>query len=116
MEAGPGAYSSSTLTESWERDSDPPGEVHALCADAGFEAGFWRPLAGLTPDPVGWTLPGREAILVLEGRARIEIEGGPTLELGPGAMASLPDGAVTTWHLTPDFKEFWVLCEPVAEP
>ena len=72
--------------------------------------------AGLTPDPVRWTLPAREAILVLEGRARIEIEGGPTLELKPGAMASLPEGATTTWHLTPDFKEFWVLSKPVAEP
>jgi len=116
MEAGPGVYVSSALTENWEQDTDPPGEVHVVCAEAGFAAGLWRPLAGVTPEPVRWTLPGRETILVLEGRARIEIEGGPTLELEPGAVASLPSGAVTTWHLTPDFKEFWVLGEPVVEP
>jgi uncharacterized cupin superfamily protein len=63
----------------------------------------------VTPDPVRWTLPAREAILVLKGGARIEIEGGPTLELSVGSIASLPEGARTAWQLTPDFTEFWVL-------
>ena len=35
--------------------------------------------------------------------------GGPTLELRPGVMASIPGGTETTWHLTPPFKEFWVI-------
>jgi uncharacterized cupin superfamily protein len=48
-------------------------------------------------------------VLVPEGAARIEIEGGPELELKGGDMACLPEGAVTTWHLTLPFKEFWVL-------
>jgi uncharacterized cupin superfamily protein len=47
--------------------------------------------------------------LVLEGAARIEIEGGPVLELAVGDLASLPAGARTTWHLTTPFKEFWVI-------
>jgi uncharacterized cupin superfamily protein len=47
--------------------------------------------------------------LVLEGEARIEIEGGPELNLKQGDMARLPKGAVTTWHLTLPFKEMWVL-------
>jgi uncharacterized cupin superfamily protein len=109
VEIAPGIYVSSTQAADWERDSDPPGEVHWLCEDAGIEAGLWRPLAGVTPDSVQWTLPGREAILVLEGQARIEIEGGPTLELKPGSVASLPAGTRTTWQVTADFKEFWVL-------
>jgi uncharacterized cupin superfamily protein len=109
VEVVPGVYSSGASAEDWEQDSDPPGEVHVLCENVEMEAGLWRPLAGVTPDPVQWTLPTREAILVLEGRARIEIEGGPTLELQPGSMASLPGGARTTWHVTADFKEFWVL-------
>jgi uncharacterized cupin superfamily protein len=113
MEAVPGVYVSSTQTDGWERDSDPPGEVHVLCEAADMEAGLWRPLEGVTPDPVHWTLPAREAILVLAGQARIEIEGGSTLELKPGSLASLPAGARTTWHVTADFKEFWVLTVPV---
>ncbi len=115
MEVVPGVYLSSSLPETWERDADPPGEVHIVCADAQLESGLWRPLTGVTPDPVRWTLPARETILVLQGSGHIEIEGGPTLDLKPGAIASLPGGAVTTWHVTPDFKELWVLGEQVTE-
>ena len=43
------------------------------------------------------------------GAAKIEIEDGPTLELGVGDIASMPEGAVTTWHLSPGFRELWVL-------
>jgi ethanolamine utilization protein EutQ (cupin superfamily) len=50
-------------------------------------------------EPVRWILPARETFIVLEGEARIEIAGGPTLELTPGSMASLPKGAETTWYL-----------------
>jgi uncharacterized cupin superfamily protein len=39
---------------------------------------------------------------------RIEIQDGPTLELGPGDIASMPKGATTTWHPSPDFKEVWL--------
>ena len=46
---------------------------------------------------------------MLEGEVTIEIAGGPTLELKPGDLASLPAGLATTWHITPPFKEFWVL-------
>jgi uncharacterized cupin superfamily protein len=34
---------------------------------------------------------------------------GPVLELKAGDMACLPEGSVTTWHLTLPFKEMWVL-------
>jgi uncharacterized cupin superfamily protein len=44
-----------------------------------------------------------------EGAARIEINDGPTLQLGIGDVASIPAGAETTWHLTVPFREFWVL-------
>ena len=109
MRVEPGVYLSNTLTEEWELDSDPPGELHVLCDDVEMQAGLWRPVAGITPEPVTWTLPAREVILVLEGRASIEIEGGPTLEVQAGSMASLPKGARTTWRVTADFKELWVL-------
>jgi quercetin dioxygenase-like cupin family protein len=56
-------------------------------------------------------LPATQVLLVLEGEARIEIEGGPEVILKEGDMASLPKGAVTTWHLTLPFKELWVLAD-----
>ena len=52
-------------------------------------------------------LHARETIVVLVGSVRIEIKDGPTLDLGVGDMASMPKGAVTTWHPSPDFKEIW---------
>ena len=100
---------SNTSTEEWQPDSDPPGEVHFFCDADGIQAGLWRPLEGVTPDPVSWVLPAREVVLVLQGEGRIEVEGRTTIELSPGTMVSLPRGARTTWHITPDFKEFWTL-------
>jgi len=47
-----------------------------------------------------------------EGTARIAIEGGPTLDLGVGDIASLPKGAVTTWELTLPYKEMWFFGRP----
>ena len=52
-------------------------------------------------------LPARETIVVLAGSVRIEVEDGPTLDLGVGDMASMPKGAVTTWYPSADFKEIW---------
>jgi len=109
MEIAPGIHLSNTRVEDWQEDTDPPGEVHVLCVEGELQAGLWRPLAGVTPDPVQWIVSAREVVLVLEGRATVEVEGGPTLELEPGSMASLPGGARTTWWTTPDFKELWVL-------
>ena len=53
--------------------------------------------------------PAVQVLVVLEGEARIEISGGPTLELKTGDMAALPKGVATRWHLTLPFKEMWVL-------
>jgi uncharacterized cupin superfamily protein len=58
----------------------------------------------------------RETLLVLEGAARIEIDGGPTIILQVGDLASLPKGAVTTWHLTLPFKELWFFGRPYEMP
>ena len=108
MESAPGVFVSSTATDEWEPDPEVGGDVHVLCTDVGVEAGmsrFGTPL----PEPIRYSPPGRETILVLEGAARIEIEDGPTLELTAGSIASIPAGAKTTWHVTTPFKEFWVI-------
>ena len=63
-------------------------------------------------DPDPWLVTERETIVVLEGAARIEIAGGPTLELEVGDMASIPKGALTTWHLTQPYREIWFFARP----
>jgi uncharacterized cupin superfamily protein len=53
-----------------------------------------------------WRQPGRSE------SARIDIKHGPTITLRAGDLASLPKGAVTTWHLTLPFKELWFFGRP----
>ncbi len=107
MSVSQGVFASSLSTSEWEPDPDVPGLMHILCSTGGVEAGLTR--VDHSDGPIEWTPPTREVLLVLEGRARIEIRDGDTLDLGPGDMASLPKGAVTTWFLTTPFREFWVL-------
>ena len=105
MEVHPGIHVSNVGTGPWTPDPEVGGEMSVLVERADAFAGMSR---FTEVDLVGpWTLPARETILILEGAARIEIAGGPTLELRVGDMASLPQGAVTTRHLTLPFKELW---------
>jgi hypothetical protein len=65
-------------------------------------------------DPGGGVLPTRSSRTARRWPGsgspdrRIEIEAGPTLDLAVGDMASMPKGAVTTWHPSADFKEIWL--------
>jgi uncharacterized cupin superfamily protein len=49
-----------------------------------------------------------ETLIVLEGRIRLEMAGGPTLELGPGESASFVGGARGAWSLVEDTRLFFV--------
>lgn len=58
----------------------------------GVERGIWQIEPGVARD-----VEADEIFVVLEGRATIEIEGGPTLEVGPGDVCVFDKGAKTTW-------------------
>ena len=109
MSVAPGVFVSSVSTTDWEKDPELPTLVHVLCEADGLEAGLTR--IDEMDGPISWTPPSREVLLVLEGRARIEIAGAEPLDLGPGDMASLPPGVETTWQVTTPFRELWVLAE-----
>src|SRR4249919_1537902 len=88
---GGGIHVSRIDSEDWEPDDDVGGSTHMLFEDGETAGGLWK----LEPDsrgPQAHELPARETIVVLEGAVRIEIEGGPTLELGVGDMASMRAG------------------------
>jgi uncharacterized cupin superfamily protein len=98
---------SSAPDDRWEPDPDVGGEMNTLYRNGSTEAGlsrFREPVDRFT-----WTLPARETFYVLEGAARVEIDGGRTIEVGVGDMATIPKGAVTTWHLSTPFTDFYVL-------
>jgi len=104
---GDGVYVSRIDSEEWEPDEETGGWVHMLFEDGTAMGGLWKPGSAAGPAE-GLALHARETIVVLQGTVRIEVQDGPTLELGTGDMASLPEGAVTTWHPSSDFKEVWV--------
>jgi uncharacterized cupin superfamily protein len=108
MEPHPGVFVSSASTDAWVSDPEVPGSVmHELVHADGVVAGMTR--FTQQGDPVTWTPEQREVAIILEGSVRIEITGGPTLELGVGDLFSIPPGVETTWHVTTPFKEMWVL-------
>ena len=113
MELHPGVFVSNVITNEWQPDPEVGGEIHVLVEEETAYCGMSRftTRAGLER----WTLPERETVLVLEGSARIEIDGGPTLELAVGDMASLPKGAVTTWHMTLPYREIWFFGRPYEQ-
>jgi uncharacterized cupin superfamily protein len=108
MEVHPGVFVSNVGTEDWRPDPEvgSGAEEHVLLDTGSLRAGLTRFTESCEPT---WRLPQTEVLLVLEGEARIEIEDGPTLELKPGDMASLPEGAQTRWRITAPFKEMWFL-------
>lgn len=110
MEIGREIFLSSLDTAEWRFDPEVGGDMHVVVEDETAYVGLERFSA--TPSPIEWTLPERETVLILEGAARIEVEGGPTLELRVGDVASIPKGAVTTWHLSTPFKELWFFGRP----
>jgi uncharacterized cupin superfamily protein len=111
MEVNRSVFVSNVATEDWRPDPEVGGgaEEHVLFETGAMRAGLTRFSEEADPNPPVWSLPATEVLLVLEGKARIEIKDGPSLELKAGDMACLPEGAVTTWHLELPFKEMWVL-------
>jgi hypothetical protein len=54
--------------------------MQLLFEEADQAVGLWMPEPGMeVSEPI--VLPARETIVVLEGMVRIEVEGGPTLDL-----------------------------------
>jgi uncharacterized protein len=54
--------------------------------------GVWQITAGTVTD-----VEADELFVVTAGRATVEVAGGPRLELAPGVMGVLAEGAHTTW-------------------
>jgi len=104
---GGGVYVSRVDSAEFEADEEVGGFTHTLFDDGASTAGLWKPGSDVGDWPKTQELPARETIVVLAGSVRIEVEDGPTLELGVGDMASMPKGAVTTWQPSADFKEIW---------
>ena len=110
MEVQPGVYRSATSTDAWETDPEVGGDMHVLCEAEGIEAGLNRYTTRRPEEPIVYSPPGRETVLILEGAATVTVDEGEPLRLAAGDIASLPAGARTVWRIIQlPFKEFWVI-------
>jgi len=66
--------------------------------------GIWQHSAGVSTD-----VEADEVFVVLSGRATIEVEGGPVLEVGPGDVGLLPAGARTRWTIHETLRKIYVV-------
>lgn len=75
--------------------------------DGTVERGVWQITPGVVRD-----VEADELFVVISGRATIEVEGGPTLEVGPGDSAVLPEGARTTWTIHETLRKVYQVTLP----
>lgn len=83
---------------------DPQVRVLPLHDAADLAIGVWQHGAGVSTD-----VEADEVFVVLRGRATIAVEGGPTLEVGPGDVGLLPAGARTTWTVHETLRKVYVV-------
>ncbi|MDI2131209.1 cupin domain-containing protein [Yinghuangia seranimata] len=66
--------------------------------------GLWQITPGVVTDT-----EANEMFVVVSGRATIEVEGGPTIEVGPGDACVLEEGAKTTWTVHETLRKAYVI-------
>ena len=69
--------------------------------------GIWRITEGTVTD-----VEQDELFVVLEGRATIEVHGGPTVDVGPGDVCLLRRGARTTWTVHEPMRKVFQITLP----
>jgi uncharacterized protein len=77
-------------------------------ADGRVVRGIWRITEGTVTD-----VEQDEMFVVLEGRATIEVRGGPTVTVGPGDVCTLRRGARTTWTVHEALRKVFQITLPV---
>jgi uncharacterized cupin superfamily protein len=85
------------------------GDVHWLRVGSGGEGVLYSGLWTHEPASFPYVFPGDETFHVLEGELTIEVDGGDSVTLTPGDIASFPKGQSSTWHITKPFKKFFVI-------
>jgi uncharacterized cupin superfamily protein len=103
-----------------EPDPLDPGQVLAgapeayaavldVSADGRVERGVWEISEGVVAD-----VEADELFVVLSGRATVEVQGGPALELAPGTVGLLRAGDRTVWHVHERLRKVFQITGPPA--
>lgn len=73
-----------------------------------LSSGYWFVSPEQAPDPITVTAHADECVHIVEGRVRIQPEGGEPIELGPGGSASVTRGDTAVWTVLEPTIEFFV--------
>lgn len=74
----------------------------------GLSCGFWHVTPEEAPEPFDLPFHADETVHILEGHIRVEVVGGLTHELVPGAVVSFNKGIMTRWTVLEPTTEFFV--------
>ncbi|MEU7057447.1 cupin domain-containing protein [Streptomyces sp. NPDC046197] len=80
------------------------GKVVWESADGRRIRGVWQITPGVVTDT-----EADEVFVVISGSATIEVEGGPTLHVGPGDMAVLREGDRTRWTVHETLRKAYAI-------
>ncbi|MFI8788228.1 cupin domain-containing protein [Streptomyces sp. NPDC055105] len=83
------------------------GKVLWESADGKQLRGIWQITPGVVTDT-----EANELFVVVSGRATVEVEGGQTLEVGPGDAAVLREGDRTTWTVHETLRKAYHITLP----
>ena len=84
--------------------------VLATSADGRVVRGVWQITPGVVQD-----VEADELFVVVSGRATVEVEGGPTLELEPGVVGVLRAGDRAVWRIHETLRKVFQITDP-SEP
>ncbi|MEX5269808.1 cupin domain-containing protein [Kocuria sabuli] len=73
-----------------------------------LSAGIWEVAPAQAPEAFDLPIHQDESIYIVSGHLRIDVQGGDTLELTAGSMASFTEGAMTRWQVLEPTVEFLV--------
>ena len=85
------------------RTGAPEAGILELTGPAGLEVGIWEHSVGTSTD-----VEVDEVFVVLAGRATISVDGGAVVEVGPGDVVTLAEGAATTWTVHEPLRKVYV--------
>ena len=88
-------------------DGEPQVRHLPLVEDEAITAGVWQHFTGTSRD-----VEADEMFIVLSGRATIAVEGGPTLQVGPGDVGLLVAGARTVWTVHEPLRKVYIIRQP----
>lgn len=90
-------------------EGDPAAKVAWLRTQSGGDGVLFTGMFTAEPSTFRYVFGGDESLHVLEGDLDIAIDGGETVTLAPGDIASFPKGATSTWTLRTPLRKFFVI-------